>query len=526
MNGARKPHMHFLYRFPTFDVLVAERQVRMQDGTLLNIGSRAFDLLLALIERSGRTVGKKELLHAVWQKLLVEESNIQVQISLLRSQLGKNVIATIPSQGYRLTVQPIKVEPNAIFVQVLDSPDQRRIAVLPFWSKNGSPDIDLLALGIAHEVMTELSRNSDLRVISHHSSFAFSSNGLAFSDIGRRLRSRYLVDGSVDYHEQNFSIHVELRDVIDDQLIWSYQETFSEMEFYKVRDTLVRKISGSVHTRAQHTETTRAMNSSSAALNTFGKIWKACGLATQFTGPSIREARSLLEQIVRSHPNHSSGWAWLAYVNALDMIMRISGEWQPSRYQEFKGQAETALSLDPENATVHRALSIGFRAKRDFDAALVAAKHAVNVAPSNAYCLQVLAEAQCVIGNTTKAIDIIEDTLDLHPYPPAWVYAVHAYILWANRHLDDALAAANNGLAEMPHFWPARVVRIYTLHELGRKQDAAGEAFTILRQMPRLSITALLNYWKDTATDLRKRVMNAGLSAGIPPGRYAKTHPG
>lgn len=508
--------MQSRYRFPTFEVLVVERKVRATNGEIIPIGSRAFDLLLALVERSGKTVNKKELLAVVWQNLLVEESNIQVQVSLLRSQLGPDVIATVPGHGYRLSVQPINDRAVSPSLSALDYPDRRRIAILPFKSKSKSIDMDNLALGISHDIILELSRNSDLRVISHHSSFTFHPDGIVLADIGKRLRSRYLVDGIIDFQNENLSIHVELRDVIDDQLVWAYQETVRESEFPKVRDTLVRKISGSIHTRAQHIEANRAVNNSSVVLGTYAKIWKACGLTAQFTAPSIREARSLLEEIIKLHPNHSSGWAWLAYLNALDAIMRITGEWQPKRHPEFIGQAQTALGIDPDNATAYRALSIGHRAKRDFDAALNAARRGVDVAPSNAHCLQVLAETQCSIGEINAALATIEDVLDLHPYPPAWVYAVHACILWANKRLDEALAAANNGLAEMPHFWPARVVRIYTLHELGRKQDAAGEAFTVLRQMPSLSVNAMMNYWKDTATHLRDRVLDAGLSAGIP----------
>ncbi|MBK9117307.1 MAG: winged helix-turn-helix domain-containing protein [Betaproteobacteria bacterium] len=65
------------------------------------MGARAFDLLLALLERRDRVVTKDELLEVVWPGLVVEENNLQVQVSALRKVLGPDAIATVPGRGYR-----------------------------------------------------------------------------------------------------------------------------------------------------------------------------------------------------------------------------------------------------------------------------------------------------------------------------------------------------------------------------------------------------------------------------------------
>lgn len=69
----------------------------------MTLGARAFDLLLALVERRGRLVGKAELLELVWPGLVVEEANLPVQVSTLRKLLGPEAIATVPGRGYRFT---------------------------------------------------------------------------------------------------------------------------------------------------------------------------------------------------------------------------------------------------------------------------------------------------------------------------------------------------------------------------------------------------------------------------------------
>ena len=63
-------------------------------------------MLLVLAERAGKLVSKNELLDLVWAGVVVEENNLQVQVSALRKLLGPDVIATIPGRGYRLTLMP------------------------------------------------------------------------------------------------------------------------------------------------------------------------------------------------------------------------------------------------------------------------------------------------------------------------------------------------------------------------------------------------------------------------------------
>jgi predicted ATPase/DNA-binding winged helix-turn-helix (wHTH) protein len=92
------------YRFDRFELAVAERQLTIA-GEPAAIGARAFDLLLALVERRERVVAKSELLELVWPGLVVEENNLQVQVSALRKLLGAAVIATVAGRGYRLAAQ-------------------------------------------------------------------------------------------------------------------------------------------------------------------------------------------------------------------------------------------------------------------------------------------------------------------------------------------------------------------------------------------------------------------------------------
>jgi predicted ATPase/DNA-binding winged helix-turn-helix (wHTH) protein len=89
-----------IYRFGSFEVRPSQRAV-LREGQAVPVGARALDLLIVLIECRGRLVTKSDLLDTVWAGLVVEEANVQVQVSGLRRLLGPGVIATVPGRGYR-----------------------------------------------------------------------------------------------------------------------------------------------------------------------------------------------------------------------------------------------------------------------------------------------------------------------------------------------------------------------------------------------------------------------------------------
>jgi non-specific serine/threonine protein kinase len=90
------------YRFARFELHPAERRL-LAAGAPVDVGSHAFDLLVALVESGGQLVTKAELLERVWPKRVVEEQNLHVQVWALRKILGSETIETIPGHGFRFT---------------------------------------------------------------------------------------------------------------------------------------------------------------------------------------------------------------------------------------------------------------------------------------------------------------------------------------------------------------------------------------------------------------------------------------
>src|SRR5580698_496827 len=91
-------------RIGAFEIYPSERML-CAAGKPVELGARAFDLLLVLVEQHGRLVHKNTLLERVWPRLVVDENNLPAQIASLRRVLGAGAIRTVPGFGYRLELE-------------------------------------------------------------------------------------------------------------------------------------------------------------------------------------------------------------------------------------------------------------------------------------------------------------------------------------------------------------------------------------------------------------------------------------
>jgi len=93
-----------IIEFGRIAVLPLRRELRV-DGESVELGARAFDVLMALVEAGGRVLAKDELMARVWPDRVVEENNLQVQIAALRKALAdeRELVRTVAGRGYQFT---------------------------------------------------------------------------------------------------------------------------------------------------------------------------------------------------------------------------------------------------------------------------------------------------------------------------------------------------------------------------------------------------------------------------------------
>ncbi|MEA2768661.1 MAG: hypothetical protein QOD93_1623, partial [Acetobacteraceae bacterium] len=105
----------------------------LADGQKVNLGARAIEVLLALIDAGGKVVTKDELLARVWSGFIVEENNLHVQISILRRALGADadLVGTVPRHGYRFTGHVMTATRSASAMHVGPEPTVSSASNLP-----------------------------------------------------------------------------------------------------------------------------------------------------------------------------------------------------------------------------------------------------------------------------------------------------------------------------------------------------------------------------------------------------------
>src|ERR1700719_2972737 len=113
MDPARAPAA---IEFGRFSVLPHRREL-LAEGRPLELGGRAFDVLMALLEVSGAVVSKDALINRVWPDRIVEENSLQAQISALRRAFGadRDLIRAIAGRGYQFTgeIRTVSARSNA-----------------------------------------------------------------------------------------------------------------------------------------------------------------------------------------------------------------------------------------------------------------------------------------------------------------------------------------------------------------------------------------------------------------------------
>ncbi len=229
------------------EILNESRSARL-DGEELPLGARAFDVLAYLHANSERVVSKAELLDAVWEGLMVEESNLSVQMSTIRKALGRDAIKTVPGIGYRLTSGGTsdRSPPPGPTVPTIPS-----LVVLPFANLMGQAEQDYLVDGIVQEISTALSRVSGIFLISSTSSFAYKGRSVDLAEVGNELGVRYVLEGSIQAAQNRIRIFTQLVEAATGRTIWQDRFDGSSEDIFELQDAVAERVAGALEPKLQ-----------------------------------------------------------------------------------------------------------------------------------------------------------------------------------------------------------------------------------------------------------------------------------
>jgi TolB-like protein len=211
-------------RFGVFELNPKTGELRKQ-GLRVRLSQQPSQLLLFLLETPGRIRTREELQERLWRtNTFVDfDHSLNKIVHALRETLGDSAtnprfIETVSGQGYRFI--PIPQQPSRRASKSRVSQEIESVAVLPFVTESGEPEIAFIASQITTQVIDELSRISGIRVLAYSTVKDYKEERANPQLVGKDLGVEGVVFGEFVRHNSDLFLHVELVDVADGTQLW------------------------------------------------------------------------------------------------------------------------------------------------------------------------------------------------------------------------------------------------------------------------------------------------------------------
>jgi len=460
--------MQSTYRFDDVEVFCRERRITVR-GQPAPLGARAFDLLVTLIERADRVVGKEELMAVVWPDAVVEEANIAVQVSALRKLLGPQALATVPGRGYRFA-RPL-LEDGAAGAPAVQAPraadeatapplpEKPAIAVLPFANLSVDREHRYFADGVTQDIVTGLSRFRALVVIAHGSSAAYANRTVGIDTVAAQLGVRYIVDGSVQREAQRVRVTAQLIDALTRRHIWSDQYDRVLEDIFAVQEEVTRSIVVAVAPEVSRAELQGASRRRPASLGAHELALQARAMAAQaYVTGDAAVLPAVLDQAKRAlaiDPKCSRAllalgqahWQRLFFKSAPNLVeaWETSMHWTRLAIEaddtDSEGYAQRALVLQHDPRDDGRSIP--------YDEALHDLEIASRLNPNDIGVLRVRGLTEAVAGRPAEGIGHLNQALRVSP-GDAGVLSHLSLAHFLAGSYGDGLRCAAQALAKRP----------------------------------------------------------------------------
>jgi TolB-like protein/Tfp pilus assembly protein PilF len=422
--------MNASYRFGRFELQPAAQRL-IVDGEPATLGPRAFDLLVALVERAGQLVSKAELLDVVWPGLVVEENNLQVQVSALRKILGADAITTVAGRGYRFTLslehaEPPQMSPPPAKLPVPTNTDLPSIAVLPFINISDDAANEYFADGLSEELLNVLSKIRGLRVASRTSAFSFKGAKVDIPTVAQKLNVATILEGSVRKAGSRVRITAQLVHVATDSHLWS--ETYDrELEdIFAVQDDIARSVVNEMRTALMREPgnapaSARVVAEVQAAAKGRSKNAEAYRLYLQgsffmnrYTGEDMRKAIDYFRRALDLDAEYALAWASVSSC----YLVQGANAWAPfaEGAERARDAARRALEIVPDLAAGYSALgAVHMYYDWDWKNAESSIRRALLLAPEDSQLAVRAATLMQNLGQHAEAAALLERALELDP---------------------------------------------------------------------------------------------------------------
>lgn len=507
--------MTTIYKAGDFEVRGNERRLLVR-GEPVPLGARAFDLLMTLIEHRDRVVTKDELMKLVWPGLVVEDSNLTVQVSALRKVLGANSVATVPGRGYRfgLEMQTTPALPrdrrSAAIRAALTLPDKPSVAVLPFLNLSDDPDQVCFVDGVTEDITTELARFHDLFVIARNSAFSYKGQTVDVRTVSRELGVRYVVEGSVRRTGPRVRVAAQLINAQSGEHIWAEKYDRVLEHIFDLQEEVTHAIVTAMAPQIHAAEDARSRRARPDNLNAHALAQHGWAIATAgdmaYDRAPRDEAFRWASEALAIDPNCCLAlrtmalvqW-WHAYHNTTKSI--------PQTLALGLAAAERAIALEHGDHHARRWRGLLLALAQQPDEGLAELRRAHEINSNCALTLSWLGLYEAMHGDAAKGVPYALEGLRLSPRDPA--LGTFLVILgFTHFTVGDYAAAAASAQAALREASASAVPHVLAaISRVGTGQiELAKTAFQTLQQIaPKLAEARLAGQWLSSNTSYLKR---------------------
>jgi TolB-like protein len=424
-----------IFRFDPFELDMTKVELRA-NGEVCSIEPQVFALLALLVENRERLVTKDEIVEKVWDGRPVSEAAVASRIKSARKALGddganQRFIRTIYRQGFRFVADAnVARAANAdqdcekAALQSADRINRPSIAVLPFRNIGTAGSYGTIADALPHELITELSRLRWLFVTARASSFRLRGLDADTREIGRLLRVRYCLSGTVEIAGAGLAVTVELTDTRDGGVVWAEHFAGSVDDVHQIRGDIRAKIFTALEIQIPLHEATLARLMVTENLD----AWSAYHLGLQhmyrFNRKDSATATALFQQAVTRDPTFARAYAGLSFVHFQTAFMHhsndLAGEIALARRFALCG-----LELDPIDPFVNFTMGRSFWLEGDLESSLAWLERATSISPNYAQGVYARAWTESLAGRALEGRRHVDFAMRLSPIDPLY-YAMLA----------------------------------------------------------------------------------------------------
>jgi TolB-like protein/class 3 adenylate cyclase len=376
-------------------------------------------------------------------------------------------------------------ETGAEDTMVLLEDSMPSIAVLPFQNLGGDSKDDYFIDGITNDIITDLSRFSNLFVIASNSVFKYKGKAVDIKDVGRDLGVRYVLEGSIQKVGNSMRLNAQLIDATTNHHLWANRYDREMDDIFAVQDELTESIVAALQvtlTEVEQSRTARQYTNSLEAYDLFlrGRSYLRGSKQTHL------KAQGLFDQAIAVDPDFAAAYAEKSLTYFPGFIMPMSRD--PSVVEDALLAAERAVDLDPTLPLGQARLAWALFANRRHEEAIAAGKRAVALGPSDAESHAQLGNVLNWAGQAEEAIPHLERAMRLNPHYPFYYlfYLGHSHYLLGNR--EQAIQLMEQVVTRAPYFLPVRRHLAVLYEEVGRSEDAKAQTMEVLRIFPGASI--------------------------------------